>query len=98
MWLIAPLFLLLLSVVLCAATVLCSVLEDFNVYRTFSMLRKSSGHCLSAAVDSAIKGWCENVDRIAAKQRRWLHYANLSFIGASAVTAVLLATLALMHG
>jgi len=89
-----PLFLPLLSVVLCSATVLCSVPRDFNVHRIFQLLRSGDGALnVPDVISGSIKEWCEDIDAIAGKKRRWLHLANLSFIAATAVTVILLATL-----
>lgn len=85
------LFLPLIAVVYCAATVLCAVPSDINVHGAFRALRSASAapdpH---EYLDASIKEWSEHIDSIATKKRRWLHAANLSFIAASAVTVMLI--------
>lgn len=95
-WLLLPLFASLLSVVYCAAKVLCTVLQDFNVHGALTLVRNAADG-MDARLDAAVKHWCENVDRVATMKRRWLHYSNLSFTIASALTAILLTALAVMH-
>ncbi|MBV8545204.1 MAG: hypothetical protein JO093_13940 [Acidobacteria bacterium] len=95
-WLLVPSFVPLLAVVFCAATVLCSVPKDFNVHRIFKLLRGcDSSIALADSISESIKAWCESIDAIAGKKRHWLHRANISFIFASAVTAILVTTLAM---
>ena len=77
----------LLSVVVCAATVICAVPTDMNVHRALALLKRSEpGEGRSQSLDAEIKRWCEEIDRIARKKARWLHLGNLSFIAASLVT------------
>ena len=84
-------FVPLLAVVVCAATVICAVPTDMNVHGALRLLARSAGPPAHAEeVDAAIRSWCENMDRIAGKKARWLHYGNLAFIAASAVTLGLL--------
>jgi hypothetical protein len=84
-------FVPLLSIVACAATVICTVPTDLNVYGTFQLLRESAGSgSYGEGIAAAIKKSCEEIDHIAAKKTRWLHRANWSFIGSSIVTTILL--------
>ena len=94
---LVPMLLPLLAVVVCAATVICAVPTDMNVHRALTLLtRAGSSPTYSGEVDSAIKSWCEDIDRIAEKKARWLHLGNLSFIIASMVTIGLLFVAAMM--
>ncbi len=85
----------LISVVFCAAKELCIVPKDMNVYNTFQLLK--TPECdNNAAVDQAIKIWCEELDRLARKKGLWLHAANISFIVGSLIAAALLTAVAMM--
>jgi hypothetical protein len=87
LWLLFVMFAPLLSVVVCAATVICAVPTDMNVYRALGLLRRSDAlDGRSQLLDAEIKRWCDDIDRIATRKARWLHRGNLSFIGASLVT------------
>jgi hypothetical protein len=97
MALLGPMFIPLLAVVVCAATVICAVPTDMNVHRALTLLtRAGSSSTYAGEVDSAIKSWCEDIDRIAEKKARWLHRGNISFIFASMVTIGLLFVAAMM--
>lgn len=97
LWLLVLMFVPLLSVVVCAATVICAVSTDLNVYRALDLLRQSEPATgRSAAIDAEIKRWCEDIDRIASKKTRWLHFGNLSLIGASLVTVGVLIAAGMM--
>ena len=95
--LLVPMFIPLLAVVVCAATVICAVPTDMNVHRALRLLTKAgSSATYSGEVDAAIKSWCDDIDLIASKKARWLHRGNLSFIFASMVTIGLLFLAAMM--
>jgi hypothetical protein len=95
--LLVPMFVPLLAVVVCAATVICAVPSDMNVHRALTLLtRAGSSSGYSGEVDAAIKSWCDDIDRIATKKARWLHVGNISFIFASMVTIALLFAAAMM--
>jgi hypothetical protein len=95
--LLVPMFIPLLAVVVCAATVICAVPTDMNVHRALTLLRRAgtSSTC-SGDVDAAIKSWCDDIDLIANKKARWLHRGNLALIFASMVTIGLLFVAAMM--
>jgi len=97
LWLLFVMFAPLLSVVVCAATVICAVPTDLNVHRALALLTKPVGSgAYSDAIDAEIKSWCEDIDRIASKKARWLHVGNLSFIAASMVTVGVLIAAAMI--
>jgi hypothetical protein len=94
---LSVMFLPLLSVVVCAATVICAVPTDMNVHRALMLLtRAGSAAAYETDVNTAIKTWCEEIDGVATKKARWLHRGNISFIVASIVTIGLLFAAAMM--
>jgi hypothetical protein len=97
LWLLLVMFLPILCVVVCAATVICTVPTDMNVYRALALLKKSEeGEGRSDTIDAEIRRWCEDIDRIAKKKATWLHRGNLSFIAASLVTVGVLIAAGMM--
>jgi hypothetical protein len=96
-WGVVSLFVPLISMIFCAAKIICLVpkkLEAFSTYELFTQMRSGIEE---AKVDSAMNEWCKGIDSLAKKKRLWLHAANLSFVFAVAITLGILGWCAVTH-
>ena len=96
LFVVVIMFLPLLSTILGAARVICTVPMDLNVHRAFQLLTRRPSDSYLSEVDAEIKRWCDELDRVAERKARWLHWANRSFIGATLVTVGLLIAATMM--
>ena len=96
-WEIVPLFVPLISMIFCAAKVICLVPEKTHAFSTYELFKQMRSSIEEAEVDSAMDEWCKDIDSLAKKKRLWLHAANLSFVFAFAITLGILGWFAITH-
>jgi|GEM_PF-6583161 hypothetical protein len=87
----------LIAVVFSSAKVLCAIPKNMNVHGTFRLIASAAtAETALRELDRDIHCWCDEIDRVARRKTRWLRWANIFFMVASAVTAALLVAIAMM--
>lgn len=94
-WGVILLFAPLISMIFCAAKVICLVPKKLEAFSTYELFKQMRSGVEDAAVDLAMNEWCKGVDSLAKSKRLWLHAANLSFVFAFAITLAILAWFAM---
>ena len=94
-WGVIALFAPLISMIFCAAKVICLVPKKLEALSTYELFKQMQSGIQEADVDVAMNEWCRDVDSLAKKKRLWLHAANLSFVFAFAITLGILAWFAM---
>jgi hypothetical protein len=87
-WAIVALFVPLISMIFCAAKVICLIPKDLEASDTYELFKRMRSGFEEKEVDSAMSRWCKGVDSLAKKKRLWLHVANLSFVFAFAMNTL----------
>jgi|ERR1043166_7358776 hypothetical protein len=89
-WEVGLLFIPLISMIFCAAKVICLIPKDLEASDTYELFKRMRSGFIEEEVDFAMARWCKAVDLLARRKRLWLHAANLSFVFAFAVTLCVL--------
>lgn len=86
-----PLFVPLISLIFCAAKVICAIPLRMEAYETYKLFQGGPEISITQEnIGAAMVKWCEAIEDLVEQKRKWLHRANISFFLGSVLALVML--------